>query len=137
MEPLTLPPVRDAVFEDRSSFADDRKRFQQSTASYRPALTLDEEGTLIDVTPSARRLLEYAADELVKTCFFTHVHGKNLYRVMRDVADMVCYGKKSASWLLRLRTGRGRWRWYQAEAISHLNAEEPTIEVHLNDLNGW
>lgn len=137
MEPLTLPPVRDAVFEDRSSFPDNRKRFRPNVTRYRPVLTIDEEGTLIDATPTARRLLEYTSDDQLKTCFFTHVHGKNLYRVMRDVADMVCHGKKSASWLLRLRTGRGRWRWYQAEAINHLDDEHPTIHVVLNDLNDW
>ena len=56
---------------------------------------------------------------------------------MRDVADMVCYGKKNASWLLRLRTGRGRWRWYKAEATNHLSDTEPSIQVYLSDLNGW
>lgn len=137
MEPITLPPVRDAVFRDRSSFEDTRKRFRSTGTPYRPVLILNDEGTLVEVTSTARRLLEYRADEPMKPCFFTHVHGKNLYRVMRDVADMVCHGKKSASWLLRMRTGRGRWRWYQADVSNHLDDTEPTIHVVLSDLNGW
>ena len=41
------------------------------------------------------------------------MHEKDLYRVMRDVAEMVCHGKKQAWWQLRMRTGRGRWRWFK------------------------
>jgi hypothetical protein len=39
--------------------------------------------------------------------------------------------RKRASWLLRLRTGRGRFRWYWAEATNHLASRDPRVVVTL------
>lgn len=116
------------------NFEDRRKRFRTERA---PLLRVDASGNVVDLTAAARHLLEYDADELLDTAFFSHVHGKNLYRVMRDVADMVCYGKEQCSWLLCLKTGRSRWRWYKAKATNRLNGAAPHIIIHLNDLNNW
>lgn len=95
---------------------------------------MDAEGTIRHVTPAARRLLQYGPDEQVMPCFFSHVHGHNMYQVMRDVADMVCYGKPKADWLLRLRTGRNRWQWFRAKVVNQLDYDEPCIKVDVADL---
>lgn len=113
--------------------AEGRKRFRTS-ASRVPALILDADGTIRHVTPAARRLLEYGHDETVSPCFFSHVHGRNMYQVMRDVADMVCYGKPRANWLLRMRTGRGRWQWFRTNVTNQLDADVPMIKVVVQDL---
>ena len=54
---------------------------------------------------------------------------------MRDLADMVCRGKGQASWLVRLRTGQNRWRWYVASAKNELNQIQQAIVVHLRDVH--
>lgn len=115
--------------------AEGRKRFREMR-EHVPVVTLSSDGMLQHVTTSARNLLEYRSNQRVEPCFFTHVHGKNLYQVMRDVADMVCYGKSQASWLLRLRTGQGRWRWYKATVLNRLN-DEQSIQIQLHDQSGW
>lgn len=113
-----------------------RKRFLNPLLQL-PTLTLDGEGTITDASPSALRLLEHRSRDGLGPSFFSHVHGKNLYQVMRDVADMVCYGKAQASWLLRLRTGQGRWRWYKVTAKNHLDAPERHIQLTLRDVHEW
>ncbi len=112
-----------------------RKRFHQLAAPFGAQLVLDAQGTILHLTTPARRLLEYATDQRMDPCFFAHVHGKNLYQVMRDIADMVCYGKTRASWLFRLHTGAGRWRWFRAQARNKLTDDEPAIVIELKDLN--
>lgn len=91
----------------------------------------------MNASPSALRLLSYRSKSSMSPCFFSHVHGKNLYQVMRDVADMVCYGKPRASWLLRLRTGDGRWRWFKVLAECSIDEPDRTIELTLSDVNDW
>lgn len=118
---------------DPKKITETRKRFH-ATSSRVPALILDAEGTIRHVTPAARRLLEYGHGDPVSPCFFSHVHGRNMYQVMRDVADMVCYGKPRANWLLRLRTGRGRWQWFRTSVINQLDTDESVIKVVVQDL---
>ena len=108
----------------------DRKRFQETTL----LLLLREDGTIAEVTPGARRLLEYGADDVVDPCFFTHVHQRNLYQVMRDVAEMVTLGKSRASWLVRLKTGRQRWMWFKATVRNHLGEPDRAISVELSSI---
>lgn len=79
-------------------------------------------------------MLEYAPDDHVPPSFFSHVHGRNLYQVMRDVANIVCYGKPRARWLLRLRTGRGRWQWFRASITPEMSGGELSIHVSLTEL---
>lgn len=64
-------------------------------------------------------------------CFFSLVHGNNLYQTMRDVADMVCYGKARATWMLRLKTGERGYQWVHATVINRLQRDEGTIVVWL------
>ncbi len=107
------------------------KRFQ---AGHVPLVVLSGDGTIRNISPSARRMLEYGHDKDLAPCFFSHVHGRNMYQVMRDVADMVCYGKPRASWLIRLRTGGGRWQWVRATVTNELSGPGRAIRVVLDSL---
>ncbi len=99
-----------------------------------PLLVLDSSGTIKHLNEPAHRTLEYSADAPVNSCFFSHVHGHNLRRVMRDLALMVSHRKQRARWLLRLRTGNGRWRWYRLFARNHLDQENGGIRIRLRPL---
>ncbi|PEN13148.1 hypothetical protein CRI94_10905 [Longibacter salinarum] len=122
------PPDSNPVFSDAfwKRFQDDEKLTQ-----FVPLLTLDSEGTVQSITRSARSLLEYGPSQTFDPYFFTHVHGRNLRRVMQDLAHMVCQRKQHARWLLRLRTGTGRWRWYRATALNRLDAPQERVFVRL------
>lgn len=96
-----------------------------------PVVALDRDGTIKEITRSAQTALEYSPEESIQPCFFSHVHGQNLRRVMRDLALMVSHRKQRARWLLRLRTGNQRWRWYRAVAHNHLDQPEETVRVKL------
>ncbi len=117
-----------------SSSTETRKRFHNKEAPTRPLVVLDREGTIQSLTPAARSVLEYASDAHVDTCFFSHVHARNMRRVMHDLADMVCRGKQRVQWLLRLRTGNERWRWYRAFVRNRLGQAEDAILVRLRPL---
>lgn len=82
----------------------------------RPLLVVNTEGLIECITTAARQLLEYRPGQYIKLPFLSHVHQKNMYRVMRDLEEMLIYERFRTAWLLRLQTGRGRWRWYQAIA---------------------
>lgn len=120
------------AYAPAKKFDPDWKRFQ--SGSHLPVLLLDGDGTIKHVSPAARRMLEYAHGSDIAACFFSHVHAKNMYQVMRDVADMVCYGKPRANWLIRLRTGLDRWQWVRATVSNELNGAEKAIRVVLDDL---
>lgn len=109
------------------------KRFQneQKLDAPLPLLALDAEGTIVDLSPAARSLLDPTSGEPVGTSFFAHVHGRNLPIVMRDLAHMVCHRKQQASWLLRMRTGAGRWRWFRASVRPLLDLASPRLLVLL------
>jgi PAS domain-containing protein len=98
-----------------------------------PVLVLDREGTIRSLSRSARRALEYKKEERIGGSFFSHVHRRNMQRVMRDLADMVSRGKRRARWLLRLWTGNDRWRWYRAEVRNRLREGEQIL-VRLQSL---
>lgn len=101
-----------------------------------PLLVLDEDGTIEDLTEGAKRILDDSSDGSVEPNFFSHVHGHNLQRVMQDLAHMVAHHKQNARWLLRLRTGAQRWRWYRAVAENHLDRPDDGIRVLLRPLSG-
>lgn len=115
-------------------FPSDRKRFREVESYIVPLITLDVEGTIQHLSAAARRLLEYPEDAEIDDCFFTHVHGKNLYRVMQDVAHMVCFRLKQTSWLLRLQTHTGRYRWFKAEVQNRLSDPAGHIVIVLETL---
>lgn len=115
-----------------------RVLFQQSSSMGAglqiPMLSLGQEGTIQHITEAAKRVLEYSSEASLNSCFFTHVHGDNLRQVMRDMADMVCHCRKYSQWLLRLRTGNDRWRWYRAKVRNHLDEPETFIQLRLHPL---
>lgn len=103
-------------------------------SSHVPLLILDENGTIRDLTRKARHVLKQSPDDSIERNFFSHVHGHNLQRVMRDLAHMVTHGKQRAQWLLRIRTREQRWRWCRAHAENHLDDPEESIRVLLRPL---
>lgn len=119
-------------------FNGDWKRFRTIDRSIEdlvfPTLTIDADATIQHISKAARRLLEYAPDADLEPCFFAHIHGKNLYRVMQDIAHMVCCGQQQSMWLLRLRTGHGRWRWYRATAHNRLYGTDEHILIRLTEV---
>ena len=140
MQDYSLSPAQNQSLSpapEHFSFPDFRKRFHQLVMPHVPALVLDGEGTVRHLTEAARHLLKYATGRPFDPCFFSHVHGRNLRQVMHDVADMVRYGKTQTSWLLRLRTGQGHWRWFKATAACQPDASEKAIVVYLRDLYDW
>lgn len=102
-----------------------------------PCLLLDEDGTMTAVNGASRRALEYCPEEFIEPCFFSHVHRRNLRRVMQDLAHMIRHGKQHTQWLLRLRTGTGRWRWYRTTVKNRLHHPEEGIRVRLRPLQTW
>lgn len=136
MEPITVASPRTAP-RSADLFRASRKRFQSHLSLHGPVLVLNGEGSLLHLSDAARTLLEYRPDQSIEPCFFAHVHGRNHYQVMRDVADMVCYGRQFTTWLLRLRTGQGRWRWYKAHVQNDLGGEVDAILIRLSDLYDW
>jgi len=129
MQPSSPSRSTSPFFSDQ-----DWKRFREKTLSHVPALTLDREGNIKTLTRAARRALEYSDDATVDEYFFSHVHKHNMQRVMHDLANMVCRGKQRAQWLLRLRTGNERWRWYRASARNNLGGEDEHIRIRLRPL---
>ena len=114
-------------------FPSPRKRFQDRLEAARPALYLDASGLIVQVDAEARALLEYTPSDEIEPCFFSHIHSKNLYQVMRDVADMIVNGKRVATWFLRIRTGRKRWQWYRVYAINELASNREAICIRLSE----
>lgn len=130
-----MPSTSVSTESQSSIFSDQvRKGFQEQTIQHLPVLTLDREGNIQTVTSAARTMLEYSADESIDSCFFAHVHQRNMHRVMRDLAHMVSHGKQRAQWLLRLRTGNHRWRWYRAAVQNDLGRQEDHILIRLRSL---
>lgn len=99
-----------------------------------PLIELNRKGDIERMNGGARRALEYASNDTVDPCFFSHVHARNLWRVMRDVAYMVSQKMQRARWLVRLRTGTGRWRWYRGMVENHLYGPPTRIQVLLRPL---
>ena len=109
------------------------KRFRKGLEDFPvPVISLDENGTIQGLSLVARRMLGYHADDTIDPYFFTHVHGQNMHRVMRDLAHMVNAHTRRASWLVRLRARSGRrWRWFRVNVINRLQAPEQCIVLHL------
>ncbi len=92
-----------------------------------PRLHLTRDALIQDGNAAARRVLGHDLDDDLQPNFFSYVHGRNLRRVMRDLAHMVNHGMQRARWLLRLRTGTDRWRWFRAAARNRLSSEEDIL----------
>ena len=108
------------------------KRFQEGIKTFpAPVITLDPTGTIQGISAAARRMLRYTSNDKIDAYFFTHVHGHNMHRVMRDLAHMVNGHTRRASWLVRLQTAQGRWRWFRIHVANRLNAAEECILLRL------
>jgi PAS domain S-box-containing protein len=97
-------------------------------------LVLDREGAIRDVNEAACEALGYASVEALDRNFFSHVHGQNLRRVMRDLGRMVGENISRARWLLRLQTAAGRWRWFRVKALNRLS-DERIISIQLHPVS--
>jgi len=122
----------------------DWKRFQQDKKVHAPVLFVDERGLIHEATAAAARLLEYPASAKLGPCFYSLVNRRNMAQVTRDVQDMIKRRKSKAQWLLRLWTGRNRWRWYKASAYAKTPFaltddadDQPLVAIHLRDMHAW
>lgn len=93
-----------------------RKTETQEIPPHVPRIELNQNGDIEHMNAGALRVLEYSTHESFKACFFSHVHRRNLWRVMRDLADLIQRKLQCTRWLLRLRTGKGRYCWFRARA---------------------
>jgi hypothetical protein len=93
-----------------------------------PRIILDADGRIQALSSTARTALEYGPDASPPPNFFSHVAGCSLGQVLRDLGRMVNGDRRRARWLLRLRTGTGRWCWYRAVA-THNRPADNTITV--------
>jgi hypothetical protein len=107
----------------------DRKRFQNPGLA---TIVLGADGTVQSLSSPARSILEYGPDQPVNQSFFSMIHGRQLYQVMRDVADMVCHGKTRVTWLIRLRTYKGRWKWFKADVYNRLDQNSASLDIILS-----
>lgn len=131
---VAMPSSSSTHGPDPKIFPSDRKRFQHEFNPLLPVLILDEDGHLRHMTPAARHLLEMPEAQAPPSMFFHLIHPGHLYPVMRDVTEMVLHGRKKASWMLRLRSGRRMWKWVRITAHNHLNEPEEAIVLHLREL---
>lgn len=109
-----------------------RKRFP---ADPTPALTLRPDGSVLDMTLSARHLLDVADHAAVPPSFFSYLHAQNVRQVSRDLAEMVRVGKRRVAWLLRVRAGRS-WRWVKATATNLMDSTDRAIRVEFTPVAG-
>lgn len=83
-----------------------------------PRLALNHAGTIKEANEAACEVLDCSPADGEESSFFSHVHGRNLRRVMRDLARMKNNALKKARWLLRVQTADNRWRWFRVRAQS-------------------
>lgn len=115
-----------------SSQSESQKRFHSLNRPLSPVIALDRDGTIRNATRAARQALEYGSGAALEGSFFAHVHPKHRDRIMHDLADLLCRGKQRAQWLLRMRTGNERWRWYRVSAHNRLADEaNDGLLIHL------
>lgn len=99
-----------------------------------PRIELNQNGTIERMNAGALRALEYSTRESLKACFFSHVHRHNLRRVMHDLAGLIERKLQQARWLLRLRTGKGRYSWFRARAENVWSHSTMGVEILLRPL---
>lgn len=112
-----------------------------------PVCHIDDKGNILNISHAARRVLEYGSNDDVGPNFFSLVNRRNLAQVLRDIEDISRRCKSKASWLLRLWTGKGRWRWYKATVQQFTDMALPDFPadgkshkgliIHLQDVHDW
>ena len=98
-----------------------------------PAIIIGFDGSIKDVSSSAKQILHLRRPGTGETNFFSLVHKSHLYPVMRDVADIICRGKTSAHWLLRLKTSNESWKFFKTEVRKSVTGTEQ-INLLLNEI---
>ena len=102
-----------------------RPRFFDHTFHEEQAiLVLDETAQIQHISRAARRLLDLGSTPLDSDSFFDRVHPDHLNCVKWDLVQMTIRGKPRVSWLLRLKTNLGPWRWFKLKAVNCLNDHE-------------
>lgn len=109
-------------------------RMVEAVSEQAPEVLVDADGLILHATRAARHLLGDDDGLLARSSFFSLVHQKNLYRVIRDVAEMVCHGKPQAQWFLRLRNGHERWSWFQVYVHNELDGDAEALRVFLREV---
>lgn len=89
-----------------------------------PRILLDDEGTIRHVSDGARALLDLGSRSLTGEPFFDHVHPRRLKPILHDLTEMTARDKQRATWLLRLKTGLGPWRWFRVEVENRLGRSD-------------
>ncbi|PQJ34332.1 hypothetical protein BSZ35_06715 [Salinibacter sp. 10B] len=99
-----------------------------------PQLDIECDGTIRNLNPAARTIIDVSGDSCEAPSFFTYVHGRNLRQVIRDLTRMEQGTIQRARWLLRLQTGEPRERWYRGRATSQLDSKG-TVRLRLHPLS--
>lgn len=104
------------------------KRNQETASSeaprHVPCLDLSPGGTIQRGNEAAQRMLKDLSGDPVGANLFAYVHNGNLRRLLRDVDRMRDRTLEEAQWILGLRFGNDRWRWYRIVARNRLSSDD-------------
>ncbi|MBT8212410.1 MAG: PAS domain S-box protein, partial [Acidimicrobiia bacterium] len=115
-----------------SDLAESRQRFQVLVERISDLIyTLDPDGNILFVTPSAKSTLGYQPDELLGTSAFELMHREDLPRVLQAAAS-IGPGETGPPTEHRVRHADGSWLHMEATATNLL--DDPTIAGWL--ING-
>lgn len=109
----------------------------ETAASPKAIVLLDDEGSIEHVSDRAQHLLDLRSRSLTGQSFFGSVHPQDLKRVVHDLTEMVVRDKKHATWLLQLKTGLGPWQWFKIEATNRLGHKRRAGIVLQLFERGW
>ncbi|NNJ48609.1 MAG: PAS domain S-box protein [Acidimicrobiia bacterium] len=108
-----------------SALAETRQRFQVLIEQVSDLIyTVDDEGILRFVTPSATPMLGYDVGDLLGTSMFELLHPEDLPAVMQE-AESIAPGDTGAPTEHRVRHADGTWRHMEATATNLI--DDPTI----------
>lgn len=93
---------------------------------------VDGSGSITEISDGAKKLLGYGAGSSIDHCFFSHIHGRNMLQVMRDIASMVCHDRTSAQWIVRMRTAERDWVWVRLVARKHAGATNSVVSIVID-----
>jgi PAS domain S-box-containing protein len=114
-----------------------RPSLRDTAGEEQSLIVLDGEGTIRHVSDEARELLDLRPHSLDGDPFSEWVHPNRRSRVRRDLTGMTAREKQRATWLLRLKTGLGPWRWFKVEAENRLGGDDPSgIVLRLLERGG-
>lgn len=134
--PLTSMPKVGAEAGEALMSEMDRRRTKagKEVPPHVPRIEVNRNGDIEQINGGARRALEYSSDAPIQSCFFSHIHEHSLERVMRELAQLIEQKIQRTRWLLQLRTGAKRYRWFRAQAESVLHKSTIGVRVLLRPL---